>query len=112
MYVQTSTDGGIVEVKLSGRLDLDGSQKVGDEFALATTKQKARVIVDLSEVDFITSVGIRLLLTTARAQMALGGKLLLAAPQPAVLRVLQTSAIDQLIGVVDDLGSARRIFGQ
>jgi len=51
------------------------------------------------------------LLASARAQMTRGGKLLLAAPQPAVLRVLETSAIDQLIGVVEDVESARRIFG-
>jgi anti-sigma B factor antagonist len=112
MQVRTSADDDVVEVKLSGRLDLDGSQKVGDEFARATSVRKLRIIVDLSEVDFITSVGIRLLLASARAQMKLGGKLLLAAPQPAVQRVLETSAIDQLIGVVPDLVSARRIFRQ
>jgi anti-anti-sigma factor len=111
MQMQTSTNDDIVEVRLAGRLDLDGSKEVENQFARATTTEKARVIVDLSEVVFITSVGIRLLLASARAQMRLGGKLLLAAPQPAVRRVIETSAIDQLVGVVEDVASARRIFG-
>jgi anti-sigma B factor antagonist len=111
MQMQTSTADGIVEVKLSGRLDLDGSQAIGDKFAFATTTRKANVVVDLSEVAFIASIGIRLLLTSARAQATRGGKLVLAAARPTVRKVLEAAGIDQLVGLTVDVAAARRSFG-
>ena len=97
----------IVQVRLSGRLDLEGTQSISDRFTFATTVRKAHIIVDLAEVSFLASVGIRLLLTSARAQASRGGKLVLAAPQTAVRKVLEAAGIDQLIGVVADVASAR-----
>ena len=97
----------IVQVRLSGRLDLEGTQSISDKFIFTTTARKAKVIVDLSEVTFLASVGIRLLLTSARAQANRGGQLILASPQPSVRKVLEAAGIDQLIGVVADVESAR-----
>ena len=97
----------IVQLKLSGRLDLEGAQAINDRFAFATTTSKAKIIVDLSQVTFLASIGIRLLLTSARAQAKRGGTLLLAAPQPPVRKVIEAAGIDQLVGVVADVESAR-----
>jgi anti-anti-sigma factor len=97
----------IVQLRLSGRLDLEGSQAINEKFTTATTADKAKIIVDLSGVTFLASVGIRLLLTCARAQANRGGKLVLAAPTAGVLKVIEAAGIDQLIGVVADVESAR-----
>ena len=97
----------IVQLRLYGRLDFEGAQAINDEFRSATTASTARIIVDLSGVTFLASVGIRLLLTSARAQANRGGKLVLAAPQPLVRKVLEAAGIDQLIGLVADVESAR-----
>jgi anti-sigma B factor antagonist len=97
----------IVQVRLSGRLDLEGTQAINDKFTVATKERAAKIIIDLSEVSFLASVGIRLLLTSARAQANHGGKLVLAAPRPAVRKVIEAAGIDQLIGVVADVESAR-----
>ena len=97
----------IVQLRLSGRLDLQGSQAIGESFATAATTSKGKIIVDLSAVTFLASVGIRLLLTSARAQANRGGKLVLAAPQPSVRKVLEAAGVDQLIGLAADVESAR-----
>ena len=97
----------IVQVRLAGRLDLEGTQSISDRFTFATTGRKAKIIVDLADVTFLASVGIRLLLTSARAQANRGGRLILAAPQVPVRKVIEAAGIDQLIGVVADVESAR-----
>ena len=97
----------IVQLRLSGRLDLEGSQAINERFTTAATASKGKIIVDLSGVSFLASVGIRLLLTSARAQANRGGKLLLAAPQPSVRKVLEAAGVDQLIGLSADVESAR-----
>ena len=97
----------ILQLRLSGRLDLEGANAINDRFVSATTAKEAKIIVDLSQVTFLASIGIRLLLTSARAQANRGGKLILAAPQPTVRKVLEASGIDQLIALVPDIEAAR-----
>jgi len=111
MQMQTSSANGIAEIKLSGRLDLNGTQTISDKFAFATTTRKGNIVVDLSEVTFIASIGIRLLLTSARAQATRGGKVILAAAQPMVLKVLEAAGVDQLITLTADVQAARQSFG-
>ena len=87
----------IVQVRLCGRLDLEGTEAIDDEFGRATTSGKARIIVDLSEVTFLASIAIRLLVRAAKTQLNRGGRLILAAPQPTVRQVIEAAGIDQVI---------------
>ena len=93
-------------VHLEGRLDIDGSRAVEDKFAFATTTHQTGVIVDLSGLSFLASIGIRMLMSAARGQHGRGGKVVLAAPQESVRKVLEVAGIDQLIPLYADLASA------
>lgn len=99
--------GDVTCLALTGRLDIEGTQAIEQKFSFATTVKAAKIVVDLAGVSFLASIGIRLLVTSARAQAARGGKLVLAAPQPLVRKVLETAGIDQLIGITGDVESAR-----
>jgi anti-anti-sigma factor len=98
---------GVLVISLRGRLDIEGTQAIDQPLSFATTVQAARVVLDLSQVTFLASIGIRLLMTTARAQALRGGKVVLAAPQPLVRRVLETAGVDQLVPLAPDLAAAR-----
>ncbi len=100
-----------VQLTLDGRLDLEGTQSVEQKFAFASTTKSLGVIVDLSAVTFLASIGIRMLLTAARAQAARGGKLVLAAPRDPVRKVLEAAGIDQLVPVLNDVDAARSSVG-
>ncbi len=102
--------GDIVQLKLVGRLDIGGTEAISNKFTFATTVRPAKIIVDLSGVTFLASIGIRLLLTSAKAQATRGGKMILAAPQPLVRQVMETAGIDQLLGLVEDVETARASF--
>ena len=96
----------IVQLKLIGRLDRVGTETINDRFSFAATVRKGKIIVDLAHVSFLTSAGIRMLMMSAKAQLNRGGKLVLAAPQPLILQVIEASGIDQLIDVAADIESA------
>ena len=102
--------GEIVRLKLTGRLDVVGTEAINDRFTFATTARPAKIVVDLSGVNFLASIGIRLLLTSARAQASRGGKMILAAPQPIVRQVLKTAGIDRLVGIFEDVETALASF--
>ena len=60
-------DNGISLIKLVGRLDLIGTGEIETKFAGYCSGDKVRVAVDLSDVDFLASIGIRLFVLTAKS---------------------------------------------
>ena len=102
--------GGEMHLILNGRLDLEGTQAIEQGFSFATTVRKESIIVDLAGVSFMSSIGIRLLLTAAKAQVNRGGKIVLAAPQPMVRKVFEMAGIDKLIPLVADIETAKASF--
>ncbi|WP_020177379.1 STAS domain-containing protein [Methyloferula stellata] len=98
-------DGGITNVALRGRLDTTGAQTIDMPFSVIAGAKRA-VIVDLSEVDFLASLGIRVLLTSAKAVQRKGGKLALVAPEGNVLMVLKTAGMETLIPIFPERTAA------
>lgn len=81
-FESTTLPGDVTQLTLTGRLDVMGTQAIEQPFSFATTLRPGNILLDLSGVTFLSSIGIRLLITSARAQANRGGKLVLAAPQP------------------------------
>lgn len=102
--------GDITQLILKGRLDMEGALAIDMKFSIATSVRRENIIVDLEHVSFLSSIGIRLLVTAAKAQAVRGGKVILAAPQPLVRKVLETAGIDKLIPIVADLDAGRACF--
>jgi anti-anti-sigma factor len=107
MKLSVTRDGDLIRVDLDGRLDVEGTREVDDVFAFNTTTAPNRIVVNLAQVSFIASIGIRALLTAARGQRQRGGKLVLAEPQPMVRKVLETAGVDQVVPVYESITSAR-----
>jgi anti-sigma B factor antagonist len=83
------------------------------ELDLATAPQlEARLAgnidtaLDLSELSFIDSTGIRLLVSTAQRAQAEAWEFAVRNPQPAVLRVIKLVAIEQHLGLDSQDGPA------
>jgi anti-anti-sigma factor len=85
-------------VTLSGRMDIAGADSIATKFAALTAGANRRVIVDLTAVNFLASIGIRALISNAKALQQRGGKLvLLVGAGDAVTKTLETTGIDSLI---------------
>jgi anti-anti-sigma factor len=80
---------------------LDGSNAAVHEKALREllVDDVHSVNIDLSELDYISSAGLRVLLMTAKAAKAKGGKVVLNAPKPAILEVIKISGFDRILEV-------------
>jgi anti-sigma B factor antagonist len=98
-------DGGVTNVILRGRLDTTGADAIDLKFN-AVAGSKRAIVVDLSNVSLLTSLGIRVLLLGARAVKSKGGKLVILSPDANVLAVLQTAKTDTLIPIFDDRKAA------
>jgi anti-anti-sigma factor len=98
-------DGGIANVVLRGRLDTAGADAIDLKFNVIAGSRRA-IIVDLSGVDFLASLGIRVLLLGARAVKNKGGKLVILSPDVNVSNVLKTAGTDTLIPMFQDRDAA------
>jgi anti-anti-sigma factor len=99
----------IRRIFLSGRLDTAGSEQIATEFAELAGSAKRGVVVDLSDVTFLSSMGIRALIASAKAQQAKGGRMVLqVSGNDVVGRTLEATGIDELIPTFDDEDEAER----
>lgn len=98
-------DGGITKIVLDGRLDIEGAQAVDLKMNVIAGSSKM-LLIDLQQVTFLGSMGLRSILVPAQAVHRRGGKVLLFAPTRMVEEVLKTSSIDKLIPIHHDLDSA------
>ena len=103
---KTVLDNGIKQVSLTGRLDMKGTVEIEGQFTIHTATQRAPVLVDLSDVEFLASIGMRMLVANAKALRGRGGQMVLYKPQPLIAEALRTSGIDELITVYDDYDTA------
>ena len=97
-------------IKLSGRLDILGTGAIETKFSGYCAGENPRVVVDLSEVDFLASIGIRLLMLTAKSILSRGGKMALLNPIPEVQNVLEITGIPAIIPIYSSLESAETVL--
>lgn len=96
----------IFKINLSGRMDIEGVGQIETKLAGMTASPRMAVIVDMSDVPYMSSIGIRALLMNAKSVAKRGGKFVLLNPQANVKNVLVTSGIDQIITIHADLDAA------
>jgi anti-sigma B factor antagonist len=101
---------GIRLIKLGGKLDIIGTGEIETKFTGYCAGDKVRMVVDLSEVDFLASIGIRLLVLTAKSIASRGGKMTLLNPTPEVQRVLEITGIPAIIPIYSHLESAETVL--
>lgn len=108
MKLQSSElDGDIRLIKLVGALDMTGTYSIEVAFVRQCDGDNVHVIVDLSKVNYLSSIGIPMLINTAKAVAGRGGKLVLLSPQQNVSDVLDIVGIQQIIPVYTDLATAK-----
>jgi anti-anti-sigma factor len=98
-------EGGVTLAALHGRLDVAGAGQIELKFNAIAGARKA-LIIDLSGVGFIASMGMRLLLIAGRTVVAKGGKMALLAPTPEVEMVLRTARLDGVIPICKERAAA------
>lgn len=76
MEVKISKEANQVLVKLIGRLDTPASQEVAQELEPLRDDAAGTIILDCSELSYISSSGLRIFLTLRKAAAEKGGKVI------------------------------------
>lgn len=102
-----ATDGGdgVTRVTLDGRFDIAGAQAVDARFQ-ELAQSAAALIVDLSAVTFIASLGVRTLMVGAKTMIRRGADMAVCGANDNVAKVLRSTGFNEIVGLYPDLASA------
>lgn len=98
---QVELPGGILMLKLKGALDIAGAGDIEGPLGEVCEKY-SKVIVNFTDVTFLASIGIRVLVKAARAISKSNGRLVVFNPSDDARKVLRSTGIDTIVPVVAD----------
>jgi anti-anti-sigma factor len=93
-------------VTLVGRLDIPGAGKI-DVPLKELADSRTNIVVDMSEVDFIASLGMRSLVVAAKTLVRNGRILVLLNPTPLVADALTKAGLQTLLPMVQSESEAQ-----
>jgi|SRR5580658_1490473 anti-sigma B factor antagonist len=90
-------------MSLGGEIDLYTAPRLhGELVAVLSGDEPVQLVVDMSGIEFCDSTGMNVLLAAQRRAREQGGDLELAAPRPAIRKVLQVTGLESVFTVLDD----------
>jgi anti-sigma B factor antagonist len=94
-------------VTICGEIDLYTAPRLHSELgAVLADGMPPRIVIDMSGVEFCDSTGMNVLLSCLRRARERGGELEIAAPKPAVRKILQVTGLDSVFTVIPDVDAA------
>ena len=99
--ITSRDENGITIVEIEGKMNT-GASPDADKYINDLLDQGAtRIILNLENLDFIASTGLRVILATGKKLAKAGGKLVLCNPNITVMDVLKMSGFSQMFNVFD-----------
>ncbi|WP_373986883.1 STAS domain-containing protein [Duganella sp. BuS-21] len=109
MELQPTQEGRTVILSPAGRIDhthADAFKLALDPHLVDCRKDGTVLVIDLSDVVYISSIGLRALMVAIKQVKPQGGRMVLAALQPLVLEVFTISRFDMLFEIFPDRAAA------
>ena len=97
---------GVTVVNLSGRLDSASSGEVMDQLNGLVNGGAAKLVVNLKDLTYISSAGLRSILVAAKLTKALNGDMRLCEPNGLVSKILEDSGFANLIKIDNHEGQS------
>ena len=97
LSIATRVDDDVARVHLSGELDVNTSPLVADQLTVLVNQGITSVIVDVSELTFVDSTGLRAILAGREKMQTDGATLVLEGASGVVERVLDMTGLRGLL---------------
>jgi anti-sigma B factor antagonist len=110
MEITSNQHGEVTVVGLAGRFDAQSAGEAEAAFNQALEEGSHNLVVDMSGVEYISSAGLRVLLSTAKKLSASGGKLVLAGLKPYVQEVFEVAGFTAIFQIYPDLDAGLKAF--
>jgi anti-sigma B factor antagonist/stage II sporulation protein AA (anti-sigma F factor antagonist) len=110
MELDEETKGDVLIVKIKGRLDAISSPTAERHVFDLINNGANKLILNLGGVDYLSSAGMRMLLSTTKKLKGQSGKFVLCSVTPNVMDVLKISGFDHVLDIVHTQEEALKKF--
>lgn len=100
----------IVTISLDGRLDASTSPELEKELGALIDEGKIKMIIDFTNLGYISSAGLRVLLMIIKKLKALNGNIVLASLKENVKEVFDIAGFSSIFTIVNNLEEANSKF--
>ncbi|MEU2233830.1 STAS domain-containing protein [Streptomyces vietnamensis] len=104
-------DGRTAVLTVAGELDMETADRLQELLAEQFGQGRRRLVLDLSALDFMDSSGLNVLIRAVNKARESDGDLYLAAPTPAVRRILEITGVMATIPPHDAVADALAAAG-
>lgn len=94
-------------LRLEGRLDASTSNDVGKSLQATLQQGVSRLLLDMTEVAYVSSAGLRVILMAAKTSKASAAGFAIFGLQSAVREVFDVSGFSKILVIEDDFATAR-----
>jgi anti-anti-sigma factor len=99
MEIIRKDQGNVLELALSGRLDAYWASHLEQEISAVIREGRRHIVLNLSDISYISSAGIGILLKFRKQLQTLDGALSIAEPSPQVQEVLRLMRVSALLAL-------------
>lgn len=99
MNIKTEKIGSFTVLKLKGRIDTVNSSVLEEQVNQLFNSDEKNIIFNCSEVDYISSSGLRVFLVAQKKAISINGKLYLCNMQPAIQEIFRISGFSNLFKI-------------
>jgi anti-anti-sigma factor len=111
-YIDAAVGDAVVTMPIRGRVDAVTAPQLNRDVLAQINAGARRILLDLADVTFLSSSGLRALLLIRKELMTLGGELRLSSLQPQVYEVFTLTGFTQVFAIHSSADEARAAFGQ
>lgn len=106
MSITEEQRGNVTVVRFRGRLDAISSSSAEKHVYEVINNGFKKLIFDFSDVEYLSSAGMRMLLSTTKKLNGIAGKLVLCSVNASVLDVLKMSGFDHILDIAQTQNEA------
>ncbi len=99
MEIKTSELKRVTLFEITGRIDSTNANELGEALNTAIDTGHTQIVVDLSGVEYMSSAGLREMVTALKKVKRGTGDLRLASPSERVLEVLELAGLDSIFEI-------------
>ena len=110
MKIEQKQEGGIVYITIKGRLDADSAMDAEKTVNDALGEDTNKLLFDLGELDYLSSAGLRVLLSAAKEVRRRDGKIVLCSLTEFVKEIFEVSGFESLIPIEDSVESGLKVL--
>jgi len=110
MEIHQKQEGGIACVTIKGRLDADSAMDAEKTVNDALGEDTNKLLFDLGALDYLSSAGLRVLLSAAKEVRRRDGKIVLCALTEFVKEIFEVSGFESLIPIEDSVESGMKVL--